>query len=177
MGLRGDWPEKLVAVGCALLLAGALTQARATTKKSTSKAASGATKAATHSSGSAKGAKTPKHTSSQKGKRSKKTAGWRKRGQQKIDGQRAREIQEALIREHYLDGKASGVWDDASQNAMERYQADNGWQSKTVPDSRALIKLGLGPDHEHLLNPESAMTTVPTPGPTKDAASSSPPQK
>ena len=28
-------------------------------------------------------------------------------------------------------------------------------------DRRALIKLGLGPDHEHLLNPESAMTTTP----------------
>ena len=44
---------------------------------------------------------------------------------------------------------------------MQRYQADNGWQSKSVPDSRALIKMGLGPDHEHLLNPESAMTTTP----------------
>ena len=85
----------------------------------------------------------------------------RKRGQQKIDPTRAREIQEALIREHYLDGPASGTWDTKSQSAMERFQADNGWQSKVVPDSRALIKLGLGPDHEHLLNPESAMTSPP----------------
>jgi hypothetical protein len=84
-----------------------------------------------------------------------------RRGQQKIDPQRARGIQEALIREHYLTGKASGVWDDASQKAMQKFQADNGWQSKTTPDSRALIKLGLGPDHEHLLNPESAMTSAP----------------
>jgi hypothetical protein len=44
---------------------------------------------------------------------------------------------------------------------MEKYQADNGWQSKEIPDSRALIKMGLGPDHAHLLNPESAMTTQP----------------
>ena len=44
---------------------------------------------------------------------------------------------------------------------MQKYQADNGWQNKNVPDSRALIKLGLGPDHEHLLNPDSAMTTPP----------------
>jgi hypothetical protein len=44
---------------------------------------------------------------------------------------------------------------------MQKYQADNGWQSKQVPDSRALIKMGLGPDHEHLLNPESAMTSQP----------------
>jgi hypothetical protein len=63
-----------------------------------------------------------------------------------------------LIREHYLSGNPSGNFDDATQQALRRYQAANGWQSKTVPDSRALIKLGLGPDHEHLLNPESAMT-------------------
>jgi hypothetical protein len=94
-----------------------------------------------------------------KGKKSRK-ASWR-RSQQKIAPPRAREIQEALVREHYLNSTPSGKWDDASQKAMERYQADNGWQSKTVPDSRALIKLGLGPDHEHLLNPESAMTAVP----------------
>lgn len=82
-------------------------------------------------------------------------------GQQKIDPQRAQQIQQALIREHYLDGEASGVWDDASQSAIKKYQAANGWQTKVVPDSRALIKLGLGPDHDHLLNPESAMTTPP----------------
>ena len=96
-----------------------------------------------------------------KGKRSRKNS-WR-RGQQKIDPKRAREIQEALIREHYMQGKPSGVWDQTSQKAMVRYQVENGWQSKTVPDSRALIKLGLGPDHEHLLNPESAMTTAQPP--------------
>jgi hypothetical protein len=44
---------------------------------------------------------------------------------------------------------------------MRRYQADHGWQSKEVPDARALISLGLGPSHDHLLNPESAMTTAP----------------
>jgi len=85
----------------------------------------------------------------------------RPRGQQKIDGERAQAIQEALIREHYLSGEATGTWNQASEEAMRRYQADQGWQSKTVPDSRALIKLGLGPSKDHLLNPESAMTTVP----------------
>jgi hypothetical protein len=102
-------------------------------------------------------------STSGKSKKSGKRTSSRKRGQQKIDAARAREIQEALIREHYLDGTASGVWDAKSQNAMVRFQADNGWQSKVVPDSRALIKLGLGPDHEHLLNPESAMTSRPDP--------------
>lgn len=90
-----------------------------------------------------------------------KTKGKRKKGQQAIDSTRARQIQEALIRQHYMDGEPSGNWDAATQSALQRYQADQGWQSKTVPDSRALIKLGLGPNHDHLLNPESAMTTAP----------------
>jgi hypothetical protein len=103
------------------------------------------------------------HTSAQKGKTShgKKVAG--KRGQQAIDPSRAREIQTALIREHYLQGEPTGTWDSTSQAAMQKYQADHGWQSKTTPDARALIKLGLGPSQDHLLNPESAMTATNTP--------------
>jgi len=84
----------------------------------------------------------------------------RPRGQQKIKAERIQEIQDALVREHYLT-KATGKWDLTTQHALQKYQADNGWQSKVVPDSRALIKLGLGPDNDRLLNPESAMTTAP----------------
>jgi len=102
------------------------------------------------------------HTASTK-RSSRKKKSTKLRGQQKIDSERAQAIQEALIREHYLSGEASGTWNQASEDAMRRFQADNGWQSKTVPDSRALIKLGLGPSKDHLLNPESAMTTVPDP--------------
>jgi peptidoglycan hydrolase-like protein with peptidoglycan-binding domain len=80
-------------------------------------------------------------------------------GQQAIDGERARQIQTALVREHYMNSEPSGKWDDSTQAAMRRYQADQGWQSKSTPDSRALIRLGLGPDHGHLLNPESAMVS------------------
>jgi hypothetical protein len=97
-----------------------------------------------------------KHTASHGKRRSRKS---RVKGQQKIDPQRAHDIQEALIRNHYMTGKPTGTWDATSQKAMEKFQADNGWQSKMIPDSRALIKLGLGPDHQHLLNPESAMTS------------------
>jgi peptidoglycan hydrolase-like protein with peptidoglycan-binding domain len=85
----------------------------------------------------------------------------RPRGQQAIDGERTRQIQSALIREHYMSGQPSGKWDDSTQQAMRRYQADQGWQSKSIPDSRALIRMGLGPDHGHLLNPESAMVSEP----------------
>ncbi len=120
---------------------------------------------------------TTKHASSKKssktshGKKSSK-----KRGQQAIDSTRARQIQEALIREHYMQGTPTGTWDAATQAAMQKYQAAQGWQSKTTPDSRALIKLGLGPSHDHLLNPESAMTmpTAPATGDPKAASKPAP---
>jgi len=101
-------------------------------------------------------------TRSTSGKHSRgKSKGKRGRGQQAIDSPRAREIQQALIAQHYMEGEASGKWDDTTQDALRRYQAAQGWQTKTVPDSRALIKLGLGPSTEGLLNPDSAMTAVP----------------
>jgi hypothetical protein len=107
------------------------------------------------------------HKPSAKHSKKKKTV----RGQQKIDTQRATEIQQALIREHYLTGTATGTWNEASEEAMRRYQGDNGWQTKEVPDSRALIKLGLGPSNDHLLNPDSAMTSASnTPRPTSQTA-------
>jgi len=94
------------------------------------------------------------------GKSNKKSAS-RSHGQRGIDEQRTLEIQNALIKEHYLTGEPSGAWDQATRDAMTRYQAANGWQTKLTPDSRALIKLGLGPDHKGLLNPETA--NIPSP--------------
>lgn len=138
----------LVVVACGSLLL-AVTTAAATTpakKPKTSTAKSSTT--------------TGKHSTKKKKARTSK-----KRGQNAIDTERTQQIQEALIREHYLQGEASGKWDDATQAALRRYQADHGWQNKTVPDSRALIKLGLGPNHDHLLNPETAMTAAPASDP------------
>lgn len=131
---------------------------------STHKASTAKPKTPTAKSKSAQSRTTSNRASSRKGKRSKKV-----KGQQKIDSGRTHQIQEALIRQHYLNGEPTGKWDASTEDALRRFQADNGWQNKTVPDSRALIKLGLGPSHDHLLNPESAMTT------TADAPSSSTP--
>ena len=93
----------------------------------------------------------------------------RVRGQQKIDSERATQIQQALIREHYLSGDPSGNWDSASIAAMRKYQSDHGWQTKLTPDARALKKLGLGPDYSTALNakegnfgPPPPESTIPT---------------
>lgn len=89
---------------------------------------------------------------------------WRRRGQQAIKEDRAREIQTALIREHYLTGEPTGAWDDRTKKAMAKYQEDHGWQTKKLPDARALIQLGLGPTHDGLLNPESVASSEPPSG-------------
>jgi peptidoglycan hydrolase-like protein with peptidoglycan-binding domain len=103
-----------------------------------------------------KKASSGKRHASSKHRRTKKVS-WKRKGQQGIKPERATEIQEALIREHYLTGDPSGVWDARTQAAMQKFQEDNGWQNKVTPDSRALIKLGLGPNYSGatLLNPES----------------------
>jgi hypothetical protein len=141
-----------------------------------------ARQSSSHPGGASHKASTPARTpgkSSSKGRhsnaRGKKKIATRVRGQKQIDSDRAQAIQAALIREHYLSGEASGTWNQASEDAMRRYQGDRGWQTKTVPDSRALIKLGLGPSHDHLLNPESAMTTGPESAKSVPPAANRPP--
>jgi hypothetical protein len=148
-------------------------------KSSSSKATTSKQSSKTQTSGSKvhkTSSSTSKTSRSKKGSKSTKNQKGKKRGQQAIESSRTREIQEALIREHYLQGEPSRSWDEASQAAMKKYQADHGWQSKTTPDSRALIKLGLGPSPDHLLNPQSAMTMPASPatGNSKDAAKQAP---
>lgn len=81
------------------------------------------------------------------------------RGQQAIDPERVTQIQEALIRVHYLNGDATGKWDPTTIAAMQKFQLDQGWQTKLMPDSRALEKLGLGPDYSTAINAKTAQFT------------------
>ena len=90
-------------------------------------------------------------------------------GQQAIDSARATQIQQALIREHYLSGEASGQWDATTQAAMQKYQADHGWQTKLLPDSRAIKSLGLGPDYSTALNAKDSSFAAPAPSSTSPA--------
>jgi peptidoglycan hydrolase-like protein with peptidoglycan-binding domain len=84
-------------------------------------------------------------------------------GQQAIEPARVTEIQQALIREHYLSGEADGAWDAETIAAMQKFQADQGWQTKLMPDSRALKKLGLGPDYSTAINAKNATFSDPPP--------------
>jgi hypothetical protein len=138
--------------------------------RSTSSGASSKAKATSQESSSASSAPTRKSaktkTTSTRGARKGRVVSVtvskpKYHGQQSIDEARTIEIQEALIREHYLYGEATGEWDQPTRDALYRFQNDNHWQTKILPDARALIKLGLGPVQQRLLNPESAAFAVP----------------
>ena len=139
----------------ALLLAGTATATSSQTKS---------TKSAKSSSSSHKSSKSSKSSTSAKtsnSKSKKKSAKATSHGQHGIDQERTLEIQQALVREHYLTGEPTGKWDQDTKDALLRMQAENGWQTKLTPDSRALIKLGLGPDKKGLLNPDTAVMSSP----------------
>ena len=96
-------------------------------------------------------------------------------GQRTIDSQRTTEIQSALVKAGYLQGTPSGQWDNQTVAAMQKLQSDNGWQTRITPDSRALIKLGLGPAATPTAPATQASLTTPTaagvaPGSTTTAA-------
>ena len=105
-----------------------------------------------HKGSSSHSASAHKASSSSHGKSRRATKSHRLHGQQAIQAERVTQIQQALVREHYLTEEPNGDWDAATQAAMQKYQADQGWQTRLMPDSRALVKLGLGPDYSTAIN-------------------------
>jgi len=87
-----------------------------------------------------------------------KPAAKRTSGQRSIDDARASQIQTALVKAGYMT-EPSGHWDSSTESAMQKFQSDNGWQTKLMPDSRAIIKLGLGPSQPQA---QPALSTEPT---------------
>jgi hypothetical protein len=150
--LRGNRTRRILATFSALLLLTSLAAAK--TKKALHKHAASAHRSA-HRSSRRAASRYARHS-----RHSRKMA-WKYRGQRRPDAERTRAIQEALLRQNYLQGSPSGVWDQTTRDAMARFQQDHGWQTRMVPDSRALIALGLGPSKDGLLNPETAMTSAP----------------
>ncbi|MFL6214927.1 MAG: peptidoglycan-binding protein [Blastocatellia bacterium] len=60
-----------------------------------------------------------------------------------IPGERVAEIQNALIKAGYLEGPASGQYDDATVQAMKEFQTANGFAATGTPSAPALKKLGV----------------------------------
>src|SRR5882672_2827007 len=68
------------------------------------------------------------------------------RGQKAPTPDRIREIQGALNREGAFEGKPTGKWDDATVNAMKKFQENQGLNPTGKIDAVTLNKLGLGSD-------------------------------
>lgn len=148
----------------AILFSAALVAVPAFATKTTHKASKGSNKPATAAHTT---------TSSIRGSRRVKAKSHKMHGQQAIDSSRVTEIQQALVREHYLSAEPNGNWDATTQAAMQKFQADQGWQTRLIPDSRALKKLGLGPDYSGAINAEGASFTAPAPAATIPSAQAS----
>ena len=78
-------------------------------------------------------------------------SGWQRLARLRLQPERVQEIQQALIREGYLQGETSGLWDTRTHDAMLRYQTEHGFPATGLPEAKSLMKLGLG---SHPLPPE-----------------------
>jgi peptidoglycan hydrolase-like protein with peptidoglycan-binding domain len=57
--------------------------------------------------------------------------------------ERIYEIQNALIKAGFLEGPASGQYDDATTDAMKQFQSANGLSATGLPSAFTLKKLGV----------------------------------
>ena len=114
---------------------------------------SGARKAASHPSTGAAGKTAPKHTtayasrhkgSSTHNRNVRTLTGRQRLARLHLEPERTQEIQQALIREGYLKGDATGEWDSRTHEAMQHYQTDHGFPATGLPEAKSLMKLGLG---------------------------------
>lgn len=60
-----------------------------------------------------------------------------------IDSERINEIQQALSRTGFYQGEPTGVWDDATYDAMKRYQISRRIDATGYPTAHSLKRLGL----------------------------------
>ena len=91
------------------------------------------------------------HTASAKKSAKKvpvKRTTWRNR-QATPSSDRYLEIQNALVAKGYLPaGAATGAWDQASADALKKFQSEQNIDSNGKINSLSLIALGLGPRHD-----------------------------
>jgi peptidoglycan hydrolase-like protein with peptidoglycan-binding domain len=90
-------------------------------------------------------AKKPSARSKSSGKshRGKKVSR-RTRGQKTPDPERISKIQEALSKDGSFSGTPNGKWDDATVEAMKKFQESHGLNPTGKLDAKTLQKLGLG---------------------------------
>jgi hypothetical protein len=127
-----------------------------------SKAATAPRTAASHPGATKAGSRT---TASRRGKKGPaKRVTWRNR-QLAPTPQRYQEIQQALAAKGYLNPEdANGTWNQASVDALKKFQAGQNLDSTGKINSLSLIALGLGPRRETAA-PKAGGESPPAPGP------------
>ena len=119
----------------------------APSKTGVSKGATASRTTASHPAATKAG---PRTTAARRGKKGPpaKRVTWRNR-QLAPTPQRYKEIQEALAAKGYLNPEdADGVWNQASMDALKKFQAGQNLDSTGKINSLSLIALGLGPRRE-----------------------------
>jgi peptidoglycan hydrolase-like protein with peptidoglycan-binding domain len=101
-----------------------------------------------------------KKKNTSKKRRSRATA----RGQKVPTTDRIREIQGALNREGDLEGQPTGKWDDATLNAMKKFQEKQGLNPTGKIDAVSLERLGLGSDTAGKGAPIPTASSIAPPG-------------
>jgi len=92
--------------------------------------------------------KSTKSSKTGKAKKSPAKATWRNR-QTAPSPERYKEIESALAAKGYLSPEhVNGKWDDASVQALKKFQADQNIAASCKINSLSLIALGLGPKRE-----------------------------
>ena len=87
--------------------------------------------------------KKPAHSAS-RGKKSSKRSQRRERGQQAPTPERIAEIQRALTKDGSYRGSPNGNWDDATVEAMKKFQESQGLAATGKLDAKSLEQMGLG---------------------------------
>jgi peptidoglycan hydrolase-like protein with peptidoglycan-binding domain len=92
----------------------------------------------------------------------------RQTGQKAPASDRISEIQTALAKDGSFSGNPSGKWDDATVDAMKKFQEAHGLNPSGKLDAKTLQKLGLGSQTAGLAPPmppvsSSSLTTNPSP--------------
>lgn len=119
-------------------------------------------------SGAGKPAAQTSATKKKKKKTSKSKHTAKPAGQKAPTPDRIREIQTALQKQGMYEGEPSGKWDDATAQAMQKFQDKNGINPTGKIDALSLEKLGLGS--------ETAGKGAPVPVSTAAAPTSSSPK-
>jgi len=92
-------------------------------------------------------------------------------GQKTPTPDRIREIQGALNREGDFVGQPTGKWDDATVEAMKKFQEAHGVNPTGKIDASTLNKLGLGPETAGKGAPFPTASSTPPPSSTPSATS------